>query len=138
MAGDEGGHARGYSVMQFREEVPAPPPGFVSPFRSIEEWLMAIISAESPQKKITEYKFLFFGVSGDFLLGLAGYNAYRDNGIETYKIDFKPSPMFFALPKDIYDRLPMMEAHGRVVDELIAFTRTAAFQDSFFTAAGFH
>jgi hypothetical protein len=132
MEDDQNKPVRRVAAAHFKEEMPIPPPpGFVSPFQTIEEWLIAVCQADQPEKAIAEFCFLFFGVSNDYLLCLVGYNNYREEDHDIRRIDFKPSPMFFALPENVYGILPMEDARRRILTELVDFTQTTVFQNSF-------
>lgn len=127
----------GREVMENRDEVPIPPPpGFVSPFKSIQEWLFDICNKDLPLKPISEYCFLLFeSPSNDHIICLAGYNTYNGQGFTTTQLDFKPINMFFSLPKNEYQYLPSEEVRKKVLDEIIEFTRNTKFQKSFFSKA---
>lgn len=123
---------RRIGVARSSEDIPTPPPpGFVSPYDTIGEWLEAVCAGAPPQKAIAEFSFLLFGVTGNYLLCLAGYNTYWEDHCEIRQIDFEPAPMFFALPERFYTALPMDKVRDKVLHELVVFTQTQVFNDSF-------
>jgi hypothetical protein len=107
---------RGYSVLKCKTEVSTPPPpGFVSPFNSLAEWLVYLCDNNQPQSPIAEYRFNLYESPGDNLLALTGYNHIVESGVPFSKIDFTPNQHhFFSLPKDAYGRLACEESYRRM------------------------
>lgn len=126
----------GHDVIKFSREIPTPPPpGFVSPFKTIQEWLFHICDVDQPQKLISEFCFLLFEAPGDELLCLVGYNSYREQDIDAVRADFKPLNMFFPLPKNGYRNLSKEQVRERVRKELIEFVNSTKFKNSFLSKA---
>ena len=126
----------GHEAIKFSREIPEPPPpDFISLFKSMRQWLISICDSEHPHKTISEYCFLLYETQGNVLIGLVGYNSYVDHDTEIIQIDFKPSHVFFELPKNEYRDLSNEEVKKRILNELIEFIGTSGFQNSFLAKA---
>ncbi len=123
-----------FSVSLMVESIVPPPPGFTSPFKTLQEWLFDICdNNHSPREIISEYVFGLYESPEDNMICLIGYNTYRniDTGFSLRRIAFKPSNAFFDLPKDKYGNLSGEMLKKRILKELIEITRTTTFQNSF-------
>ena len=124
---------KGYSLFKSQVEVPTPPPpGFTSPFRTVQEWLIYVCDNNQPDKSISEYRFDLYESPGNNLLCLVGYNHTVEQGVPTSRVDFKPSQhMFFALPNDEYENSLHQRVQQRVFKDLKQFLNTDIFKRSF-------
>jgi len=131
---------RGYEVAKLVEQVEPPllpPAGFISPFKTFQEWLLNICDTEPPEKPISEYEFLLFDSPTGKGLSFTGQNTYSslDKSVITRRIEFKPSNMFFIFDEDEYRNLTFDHLHMRVVNDLVAFTKTTKFNSSYLSKA---
>ncbi|HET6996813.1 MAG TPA: hypothetical protein VFI06_17590 [Chitinophagaceae bacterium] len=118
-------------TVQMEPPSPPPPPGFVSPFKILEEWL-SYISAEKPEKPIADVQFCLDDLEGRNTLSVYGINRYDvDKDVIAYRDDFKPTHRFFPLPKDEYEHLSQQQLRERVLHELKEFMKTEKFKSSF-------
>lgn len=115
-------------------DVPEPPPSeFISPFKTIEEWLSHICDTNHPEGNISECHITLIESSWNNVLDLEGWNEtiVNENTI-AHRIVFKPiSHKYFPLPKDKFANLSQQEVKEQVMNELIAFTKSAKFKNSF-------
>lgn len=115
------------------EDVVGPPPLNLKPnFNSVTDWLSNVCDAASPTKTITCYSLgIFESESKDttvvYLVGLNDHGNYR-------AIDFKPSTMYFLLPKD-YHGLSLDQKSEKLTGELKDFTKSKKFESSFLAKA---
>ncbi|HYF29506.1 MAG TPA: hypothetical protein VD993_00155 [Chitinophagaceae bacterium] len=124
------------SVASSAEALTPPPPGFTSPFNSVEQWLAYICDNDQPQKSIEEYRFDLYEAPGDNMLSLTGYNHTVEEGMPVSRIDFVPAKHpFFALPKDVYKNLSQEQTKNIVFKELNEFIASQKFNDSFLSKA---
>lgn len=116
---------------------PPPPAGFTSPFKSIQEWLFHLCDTNTPEKSISEYHFILIESRSDNLLSLYGFNTYDiDENVIAHRIDFEPATnMFFTLPKEEFGNLSLQRIKERILNELIKFTTSSKFKNSFFAKA---
>jgi hypothetical protein len=132
MADEQNKPIRRVAVARLTEDaLTPPPPGFISPFQKIDEWLTAICAGEQPQRAIAEYNIAFFDTPNDYFLGLAGYNTYYERAGEIRRIEFRPSAVFMALSKSAYKNIAIEHVRERIVQAIVAWTKTAPFKDSF-------
>jgi hypothetical protein len=123
------------ATMTFYEEAPPPPPppGLTSPFDSIHEWLHHLCNTCHPEKFISEYHFCLVERPSNPLLALEGMNEYTIGpAVFERRIDYKPpTHMYFALPADEFENLDGEQLRQRVQKQLIDFTRSSTFLQSF-------
>ena len=115
-----------------------PPPGYPihSPFQTIHEWLSAICDAEPPAVPVSVYSFGVFESPDEWLLFVVGENStQKDQYTSATHIGFKPSLMYFLLPKAQHERKLSNEVKAQLRRELEAFTRTEKFRSSFLAKA---
>jgi hypothetical protein len=124
-------------IVQCKVQMPIPPsPGFTSPFKSIQEWLIYLCDNNQVEKRISEFLFMLCNSPNDNLLGIVGYNHTIEDGVPASLIVFQPaSHRFYALPKERYGNFSLHELRDKVVHELKEFTRNSRFKDSFLTKA---
>lgn len=129
----------GHVVFQHQEEMFAPPPpgtSINSPFETIHDWLSAICDAEPPAVPISTYDFGVFESPDQWLLFVVGENtSQEDQYTSATRIDFKPSYMYFVLPKAQHSGKPRNEVQAQLRRELEAFTQTEKFRSSFLAKA---
>jgi len=129
----------GHVVLKHQREMFAPPPpGYPinSPFQTIHDWLSAICDAEPPAVPISVYSFGVFESADDWLLFVVGENsAQKDQYTSATYIDFKPSLMYFLLPKEQHAGKQRDEIKKQLHRELEEFTRTEKFRSSFLAKA---
>jgi hypothetical protein len=115
------------------ETIAPPPPGFVSPFKSLFDWLNHICETnQAPEKAISEYHFGLLTSPGDNLVFLLGYNTVVSDERIIRRIDFKPdSHVFFALPNDLYGHTSEHELKSQLLNELNEFIKSEKFKQSF-------
>ncbi len=119
-------------------DTPIPPPErFTSPFKTIEEWLLHVCETNHPQEIISEYHINLMELPWGNVLSLEGWNKFAtDKNIITRRIVFRPSSdMYFPLPNDEFGNLSKQLIKEQVVNELMEFTKSAKFQNSFLAKA---
>ncbi len=124
----------GNHILKHTVETPTPPrPGFTSPFKTLQEWLFNICDSNQPVESISEYNFGLYETPGNNMVCLVGYNTCRniEQGISSRRIAFQPSNMFFVLPREEYGNLSQELVRKRILKELIEFTKTSKFKNSF-------
>lgn len=125
-------------IIETTEEDPGlpPPPDLMPHFNTIQDWLQNVIDKDNPTKYITEFKFGLFQFPNDYCLYLIGVNTYSDDKSNTKTlIEFKPSNMYFKLPKVYFDGLDREQLLIKLIKELRDFTNTEKFRTSFFNKA---
>ena len=127
------GYTLAKSIVQVETPAPPPPAGFSSPFKAISEWLFHLCDTSHPEKIISEYHFSLIERPSNNLLSLEGFNTYKiDENVVAHRIDFKPAThMYFALPENEFGNLSQQQVQERVLNELLEFTMSAKFQNSF-------
>ncbi len=122
-------------VMQ-EEIIEPPPPGLISKFKTMQDWLVNICDHDKPKKSIAQYKVGLFESSNENTLVLVGVNIYDNgkNGSET-RIEFEPKNMYFNLPKRDYENLTRDQLLTKLSGQLKDFSKTMKFKTSFFTKA---
>jgi hypothetical protein len=116
------------------ETIPPPPPGFVSPFESLTDWLSYICeNNQISENVVSEYHFGLLTSPGDNLIFLLGYNtSVTDENLNARRIVFTPKThTFFALPNKLYGNMSDQQLSSRLFDELREFVKTPKFQKSF-------
>jgi len=122
-------------IEETEDDVPPPPP-VTSTFNNLQDWLLNICDHDKPKKSITQYKFGLFESSNDNILFLVGVNTYDEgkNRSET-RIEFKPSNMYFKLPKSEYGSFNREQLMAKLIAQLKDFTNTEKFRSSFLSKA---
>lgn len=125
-------------MAQYRTEHPIPPASrLVTPFKSIQEWLLFLCENNQRSEPVSEYM-IAFSEPPNVLAYLVGHNHGMEQGVPTTRIVFQPKQyMWFELPKKEYGSLPKQQLIDRVHTELIAFFKTEQFKKSFL-ARGYH
>lgn len=108
-----------------------------SRFKTLEEWLISICDGKKPDKKISAF------VVNLSLTNSTSYNGYTVflYGEYTYleeritRVEFEPSNMFLALPKQPYKNLDYEKIKQEITDQLKVFTQTEKFKHSFLSGA---
>jgi hypothetical protein len=110
---------------------PPPPPGFTSPFKSLNDWLFYLCDVQQ-EKSIADLQFSLDDSPGNSMLSVEGFNKFDvDKDVVEYRIDFKPAHQFFPLSKEEYGRLSIQQLRTRVSNELIEFIKSDKFRNSF-------
>ena|ERR1022692_2644872 len=118
------------------EDGDPPPPGLISSFDTLQDWLINICDSEQPEKSIATYNFGLFESAGDYTIFLIGENTYdKEQNYSVTSIDFKPLHMYFPLPKSEYENLIREQLVEQLTDELRGFTKTDKFKNSFLAKA---
>jgi hypothetical protein len=118
------------------DDVSPPPPGLISKFKTLQEWLFNICDVEKPKVPINTYDFGFIESEGNYTLYLVGLNDYEiGENHSAIQIDFEPSDMYFPLPKSEYENLDWYEVMAKVEAQLRDFIKTEKFKTSFFLQA---
>ena len=117
------------------EEVSPPPPGLISNFKTIQEWLFNICDTEKPEKSITTYNFGLFESSDDYTVFLVGINKYGKGQDSATLIEFEPSSMYYPLPKSEYKNLTREQVQDQLTSLLKTFIKTDKFKNSFLAKA---
>ena len=124
------------SEIVMEDDIEPPPPGFVSRFKSLEEWLVNICKERKPQKAIAKYNLDLFEAADGYTLSLTGVNEYKLSQNETaVRIDFFPAEMYFDLPESEYKSLNRQEVIDRLTTKLKDFVNTEKFKKSFLSDA---
>lgn len=119
-------------VLRMSIERPTPPPpGFTSPFKTLQEWLFNICDSNKPLESISEYNFGLYLSPGANMICLVGYNTDMKQGFPARRIAFQPSHTFFVLPHGEYGNLSQELVRKRIFKELTEFTKTTKFKNSF-------
>jgi hypothetical protein len=109
-----------------------PPDGFISPFKTLGEWLGYVCKVNQPKKSISEYEFGVFTMqAGEYILSLTGWNIYEKKNLTIRRIAFEPAGMFFNLPQEEYGKLTEQQVRERLLAQLRKFAKTPVFQNSF-------
>lgn len=117
---------------------PLPPPDFVSPFKTVHEWLSNICDTKKPDKPIDDLQISLSESPARAILCLAGFNTeVIDNSTTAHRITFAPANGDFPLPKDGYGHLSKQQVRERVLSEVMQFSMTEKFQNSFLWQAEF-
>ena len=117
----------------FMDDPPPPPPlDFVSPFKTIHEWLSNICDTKEPDKPIEDLQISLSESPTRAILCLVGFNTeVIDNSTTAHRITFTPASGDFPLPKDDYENLSKQQVRERVLSEVMEFSKTEKFQNSF-------
>ena len=122
--------------VQEEEIMEPPPPGLISKFTTVEDWLTAICENNKPKKAIAKYRIGLFESKNDYTIFLAGQNTYQvDKNRSSTRTEFEPKNMYFKLPDSYYKSLTREELLKKLTSDLKAFTNSAKFKHSFFTTA---
>ncbi len=133
--------SRGYYS---RQEMDPPPPGFVSRFKTLEEWLDHIYQGEAPAAAFDRYNFgIFYGT--DIKSGLDTTYTLVFSGERTYSKDGKTiintallsehENTYFNLPHNEYKNLNYRQACEKLKTQLQSLTQSHHFQNSFLAKA---
>lgn len=118
------------------DDVPPPPPHLKSYFKTVQDWLFYICDNDSPKKLIAEYSFGLFESPNEYILFLVGKNKYDESKNRSRtSIEFKPSKMYFKLPKAEYKDLNREQLLGKLTSRLRDFVSTDKFKTSFLAKA---
>ena len=117
----------------FMDAPPPPPPDdFVSPFKTIQEWLTDICDSKEPDKTIEDLQISLSESPTRAILCLEGYNTeIIDHNTTAHRITFIPPNGDFPLPEDDYGPLSKQQVQDRVLNEVVEFSKTEKFQNSF-------
>lgn len=116
------------------DDVDTPPHHLNTKFKSVQEWLSHICKTDHPYKPISQFKTGLFESKRDYILFLTGVTTYQQNEFHAVtKIEFEPQSMYFRLPKKYYKYLSREQLLNKITDDLVDFTTTQTFSDSFFT-----
>ncbi len=118
-----------------KDDVPPPPPGLTSNFKTLQEWLFSICSDENPKKSIAAFHFGLFESSDENIVYLVGVNEYKNGDTSDTRIEFEPSNMYFQLSQSEYKNLNRDQLLNKLTDQLIAFVNTEKFKTSFLSKA---
>jgi hypothetical protein len=99
------------------------------------EWLSALCTTEPPEESVVVYDFGLFESSVGNVIFLVGSKEYRKGQLSISKIDFEPTDMYFNLPADEYGSLNSEEVKAKLLKQIIEFTKTDQFRNSFFNNA---
>lgn len=117
------------------DEVEPPPPILASNFKNLQAWLNQICDSEKTQKSISTFNFGLFESVDNYTIFLVGLNEYDTEQSSVSRIEFKPSNMYFRLPKKEYENLNRKQVVARLTLQLKDFTKTKKFKTSFFAKA---
>lgn len=126
------------------QEPPPPPPPLVegqsSPTRSsygtFQEWLNQLCKKERPGNSIIAYNFGIFETATGYTVYLIGSRTFdsKDQDWATNK-DFEPKDEYFPLPGAQYKKLAPQKVRQKIKAQLLEFTETDEFKNSFFAKA---
>jgi len=109
-----------------------PPPDYVSPFKSVQEWLVYLCGAEDPQKVVEDIQ---FGISTT-RLSVLGFNHIELAPNEVYhRQDFRPAHSYFPLPKEDYANELPSQVRENIRSVFVELMKTELFQQSFLAKA---
>lgn len=117
------------------DDVPPPPPGLVSNFKSLQDWLFKICDRDKPGKSIMTYNFGLFESPGNYTIFLVGLNQYEKKNSLITRIEFEPKSMYFRLPETEYKNLNREQLVDKLTAQLKDFTKTEKFKTSFLAKA---
>ncbi len=113
-----------------------PPIGFVSRFKTTNEWLSFITDHEKPTTTIANYDILVFESEDDYILALIGTNTYHISDFhQRVKIEYMPPEMYFNLPKTEHRGLTRDQVFELLTNQINQFISSGKFKNSFFTQA---
>ena len=113
-----------------------PPPDLKVTFNNVHDWLSNVCNHNKSKKKIEEYKFGLFESTGDNTLYVVGVNSYFEGRDSSFtRIEFKPTNMYFKLPKSQFDNLDRDHFIDTLTSQLKDFSKSDEFKNSFFTRA---
>ena len=130
----------GVTELTMTEEVddisPPPPPGFISPFKTLEEWLDNICTNEKPANPIATFEFGFFEGPDNYTLYLVGMNRYDKTENHTViRVEYEPTHMYFPLPANEYKISERQQVVEKLTSQLKDFIGTAKFKNCFLAKA---
>ncbi|HYM95165.1 MAG TPA: hypothetical protein VET23_13570 [Chitinophagaceae bacterium] len=115
-------------------DAPEPPPvRFISPFKTIEEWLFHLCDTNDPKQIISECHITLIELPWGNVLSLMGWNKITiDENTISHRRVFRPTTdMYFPLPNDKFGNLSEQLIREQVINELIEFTKSIKFKNSF-------
>jgi len=113
-----------------------PPPGFVSKYKTLQEWLFALCYSEEPKNADLDYHFGLFESPDEKTMVLTGVYTYnKDKNHSVSKIEFEPADMYYNLPKAEFEGITSAQLQDRLARQLEAFTKSEKFRQSFFHKA---
>ena len=112
------------------------PPHITSHFKTPQDWLFHICDSRKPKKSIATYRIGLFESPDDYVIFLVGLNTHT-KGKNSYitRIGFKPSNMYFQLPKSEYENLSREQLIDQLASQLKDFITTEKFKTSFLAKA---
>ena len=112
------------------------PPHITSHFKTLQDWLFHICDSRKPKKSIATYRIGLFESPDDYVIFLVGLNTHT-KGKNSYitRIGFKPSNMYFQLPKSEYENLSREQLIDQLASQLKDFITTEKFKTSFLAKA---
>src|SRR5688572_104328 len=109
-------HARFYHE---EDSIEPPPPGFVSKFNSIHDWLKDICEKEKPETEIATYNFGLFESTDEYVLFLVGLNTTKkEKNHSLTRIEFEPVNTYFPLPATEFKNLTRDEVIEKISAQL--------------------
>lgn len=115
---------------------PPPLPGYVSPFKSVQEWLVYLCGAEDPQKVVEDVQFGLSKSTAGYMLSVAGFNHIESGANEIYhRQDFRPEHSYFPLPEEDYANQLPSHVQEKIRNVFVEFMKTDFFQQSFIAKA---
>jgi len=122
-------------IVDIQDDVDPPPPNFTSKFKTLQDWLLDMCDNEKPIKTIQKYKFGLFESKNDYTIFCAGVNESYEGNQHSIHIAFKPTNVYFKLPKNYFENLTREQLLDKLVSDLKDFTNREEFKNSFFTKA---
>jgi hypothetical protein len=116
----------------YTDTPPAPPlPGYVSPFKSVQEWLFYVCDTAKPEVVVEDIQFGLVEYPDGYMLSVVGYYEVEVsfNAI-AHRLTLKPGHPFFPLPKEYYQNLSKQQLREKIQQELTEFIGSKTFQQS--------
>jgi len=117
--------------VEITEEIGPPPATINTNFNTLQDWLVNICNSENPRQFISKYEMGYFESPNEYVVYLIGKNQYENEE----KIDFKPLNTYFLLPQKEYGKLSREQLLNRLRTEIVEFTKTNKFKESFLAKA---
>ena len=103
---------------------------------TFRDWLLRLCETESPDPSIIAYHFGLFERENGFAIYLIGSSEFKmDDEDWAIRNDFEPADKYFILSEPRYKGLNWELALHAVTEELLKFTRTDNFRNSYFGSA---
>jgi|GEM_PF-754586 len=123
------------SFQEEEETVEPPPPGYISHFPTIHEWLKEICKNERLNSPVDTFNFgLFENEDETYTLFLAGLTTNKNGTYARTTISFQPTHMYYLLP-EAYKGLKREQVWEKIEADILAFTKTETFEKSFMAKA---